>query len=537
MSDYTNPLFADRHIGPDSDAIAAMLEVIGVDSLEELARRARARRDPRQADRHRRRARPGSAAPAGQRGRGAGRAAGAGRRQHRRGVDDRAGLLRHAHAAGAAAQHHGEPGLVHRLHAVPAGDQPGPAGGAAELPDHGRRPDRSRSGQRIDARRGHRGRRGDDADAPRGARGAPTGWRSTSTCSPRPPRCWPPAPSRWASRSSPPTCATACRTASSSVSSRSCPAPAAGSPTGPRWSSEAHDRGALVAVGADLLALTLITPPGEIGADVAFGTTQRFGVPMGFGGPHAGYLAVHTKHARQLPGRLVGVSRRRRRIARLPAGAADPRTAHPSGQGDQQHLHRPGAAGGDGRDVRQLPRRRRAGRHRPAGARPRRDDRRRTRRRAGARHVLRHRAGPGARAAPTRCSPPPRPTASTCGASTTTTCRWPATKRPPTPTWRRSLDGLRRDRPAEPVSADIATRTSEFLTHPAFTRYRTETSMMRYLRALADKDLALGPQHDSARLVHDEAQRRRRDGIDHLAGVRPSASVRARPPTRRVCAG
>ncbi len=64
-----------------------------------------------------------------------------------------------------------------------------------------------------------------------------------------------------------------------------------------------------MAIGADLLALTLIAPPGEIGADVAFGTTQRFGVPMGFGGPHAGYLAVHSQHARQLPGRLVGVSR------------------------------------------------------------------------------------------------------------------------------------------------------------------------------------------------------------------------------------
>ena len=74
---------------------------------------------------------------------------------------------------------------------------------------------------------------------------------------------------------------------------------------------------------------------------------------------------------------------------------------------------------------------------------------------------------------------------------------------------------------------DIATRTSEFLTHPAFTRYRTETEMMRYLRSLADKDIALGPQHDSARFVHDEAQRRRRDGADHLARVRAPASVRA----------
>ena len=71
---------------------------------------------------------------------------------------------------------------------------------------------------------------------------------------------------------------------------------------------QAHSARALVVVAADILALTLLKPPGEFGADVAVGNTQRFGVPLGFGGPHAAYFATRDQYKRHMPGRLVGVS-------------------------------------------------------------------------------------------------------------------------------------------------------------------------------------------------------------------------------------
>jgi len=255
----------------------------------------------------------------------------------------------------------------------------------------------------------------------------------------------------------------------------------------------AHERGALVALGADLLAMTLIAPPGEFGADVAFGSAQRFGVPMGFGGPHAGFLAVHSKHARQLPGRLVGVS-----------VDADGAPAYRlSLQTREQHIRRDKATSNicTAQVLLAVIAAMYASYHGPEGL-------------TGiARRVHGHArslaAGLSAagvdvvhdsffdtvlahvpnRAAAVQAEAKGRGiniwrvdadhVSIACDEATTSAHVALV------------LESFGASVAGDYTGPEIEPRTTEFLTHPAFHRYRTETEMMRYLRTLADKDIAL----------------------------------------------
>ena len=264
-----------------------------------------------------------------------------------------------------------------------------------------------------------------------------------------------------------------------------------------------HASGTLVVVAADLLALTLLSPPGEWGADVAVGSTQRFGVPMGYGGPHAAYMATRDAYKRALPGRLVGVSVDA-------AGAPAYRLAL---QTREQHIRREKATSNicTAQVLLAVIASLYAAYH---GAEGLTTIARRTRRltailRAGLARLgfdvatgiafdtlvvdSGERTGAiVARALAAGCNLRLRD-----GASLGVSLDETTTRDDVAALWRIFTGGdVALDVETLDVDVDDAyppgiARASPFLTHPVFQRHRSETQMLRYLRRLADKDLAL----------------------------------------------
>ena len=263
----------------------------------------------------------------------------------------------------------------------------------------------------------------------------------------------------------------------------------------------AHAAGALAIVAADLLALTLLTPPGELGADIAVGNTQRLGMPMGAGGPHAAYLATQDAYKRSMPGRLVGVSVD---VHGVPAYRLALQTR-------EQHIRREKATSNicTAQVLPAVVASMFAVYHGPQGLR------RIAQRVATLTAVLAQGlAALGWRllhdtafdtvhievgtqrdallalacAAGMNLRPASDDTLSVSLDETTTPAHvqdlWRVfAQGRPLPAWPASLP--------EPMLPAALRRTSPYLTHPVFNRYHSETEMLRYLRALSDKDLAL----------------------------------------------
>ncbi|WP_329585073.1 aminomethyl-transferring glycine dehydrogenase [Kitasatospora sp. NBC_01250] len=260
---------------------------------------------------------------------------------------------------------------------------------------------------------------------------------------------------------------------------------------------QAHGLGAIVAVAADLLALTLLKSPGALGADIACGTSQRFGVPMGFGGPHAGYLSVRAEYARSLPGRLVGVS----------VDADGHRAYRLALQTREQHIRREKATSNicTAQVLLAVMASMYAVYHGPDGLA---DIARRTHRYAAALAAglraggveLAHEAFfdtvtakvPGRAAAVLATAREAGINLYQVDADTVSiSCDETTTREHLAAVWAAfGVAGVDADSVAETLPADLL-REDEYLTHPVFHSHRSETAMLRYLRRLSDRDYAL----------------------------------------------
>jgi glycine dehydrogenase len=251
----------------------------------------------------------------------------------------------------------------------------------------------------------------------------------------------------------------------------------------------AHGREAFVAVGTDLLAATLVTPPGELGAEVCYGSAQRFGVPLGFGGPHAGFLATKQAHARQLPGRLVGVS-----------ADADGHAAYRLAlQTREQHIRREKATSNicTAQVLLAVLAAMYASYHGPDGLKA------IARRAHGHAETIASALGdalvhdqffdtvlahvPGQAGAVVAAAKLGGINLRLVDADHVAVSCDEATTEAHVAAVLQAFGVAA----AEPRAAEIADRTSTYLTHPSFNRYHSETAMLRYLRELSDKDIAL----------------------------------------------
>lgn len=270
--------------------------------------------------------------------------------------------------------------------------------------------------------------------------------------------------------------------------------------------AKVHATGSLVVVAADILALTLLKSPGEMGADVAVGSTQRFGVPMGFGGPHAAYMATKPDYVRKMPGRLIGVSKD---IAGNPAYRLTLQTR-------EQHIRREKATSNicTAQVLLAVMASMYAVYHGPDGLKA---IARRvnglTRALAAGIRRMGHEVVTADFFDTIRVRPADLPTSSVMAAAalrginlrdfgdgTVGVSLDETTSRAEVEiliesfaggsTFRLNLDELMRDDVAHRKSA-IGNRTSEFLTHPIFNRYHSETELLRYLFKLQSRDLSL----------------------------------------------